>query len=58
MLFTNANGRAILLIQQQQQQQKLFISVFPYKYIVLPTKVLEKKNKYIYPSFVFEGVAK
>ena len=32
---------------QQQQQQQQFISVFPYKYMVLPTKVLEK-NKYIY----------
>ena len=27
-------------------QQQQFISVFPYKYMVLPTKVLEKTNIY------------
>ena len=44
--FRNRQAQPLIsfpLTQQQQQQQ--FISVFPYKYMVLPTKVLERKKK-------------
>ena len=38
-------AKCLLFPRNQKQQKQQFISVFPYKYMVLPTKVLERKKK-------------